>query len=426
MLTLNAFAGSIGTGLFLTGSMLFFTRSLGLTPYQVALGLSVAGLAGMAASVPTGALADRIGPRRTMVALHLWRAVTYTLYITVHSFWAFLAVVCATTMAEKAGPPINQAMVGMIFTKQQRVRTMAFLRAVRNVGLSLGALLAGLAVTSDSRLAYDVLALGNAASFLVMAALVWRLRTWEHDAVAGTATGQVKDSDAEAQQADGRPLREWPFLALSTFNGILALHDTVLFIGLPLWIAEYTPAPRALVSGVLIVNTVITAISQVRWTKMTDTTAKAVKGMVTAGFILAAASIAISGAHYGSALTSCLLLVLGVLLLTAGENLHASARWEVSFNLSPAESRSRYLAVFTLGESARDVVGPTVVTTVVVGLGVWGWFGLAVVFVLSGLACQLFAVQVQRRRAAQEAAGAGPTVLAPAAPVTVTTGATVA
>ena len=406
MLTLNAFAGSIGTGLFLTGSMLFFTRSIGLTPYQVALGLSIAGVAGMVASVPTGALADRIGARRTMVVLHLWRVVTYALYITVHSFPAFLAVVCATTMAEKAGPPINQAMVGMIFTKQERVRTMAFLRAVRNVGLSLGALFAGLAVTSDSRVAYDMLALGNAASFLVMAAMVWRLRTWERHAVAATTTAETKEADAEAPKADGRPLREFPFLALSTFNGILALHDTVLFIGLPLWIAEYTPAPRALVSGVLIVNTVLTALSQVRWTKMTDTTAKAVKGMVTAGFILAAASIAISGAHYGSALTACLLLVVGVLLLTAGENLHAAAAWEVSFNLSPAESRSRYLAVFTLGESARDLVGPTVVTTAVVGLGVWGWFGLAAVFALSGLACQLFAGQAQRRRAAQQATNA--------------------
>ncbi|MGW2649027.1 MFS transporter [Streptomyces sp. NPDC001393] len=399
VLTLNAFAGSIGTGLFLTGSMLFFTRSVGLPAYQVALGLSIAGVAGMVASVPTGMLADRIGPRRTMVALHLWRVVTYSLYLLVHSFPAFLAVICATTLAEKAGPPINQAMVGTLFTKQQRTRTMAFLRAVRNVGLSLGALLAGIALSYDTRVAYDSLALGNALSFLVMAALIWSLHRYEpaRDSSA-PATAAPGDATEEAPAADRRPLREWPFLALSGFNGVLALHDSVLFVGLPLWISAHTDAPRQLVSAVLIVNTVITALTQVRWTRLTDSTAKAVRGMVTAGLALAVAAVAVLAAHYVGSAAACALLVLGVLLLTVGENLHSSAAWEVSFNLSPADARSRYLAVFQLGESARDIVGPLLVTSAM-AVGPWGWLGLAAAFALAGFAARTSADRVERRRA---------------------------
>ncbi|MGW7366773.1 MFS transporter [Streptomyces sp. NPDC054841] len=395
-LVTSAFCGSIGTGLFLAGSMLFFTRGVGLSAVEVSLGLSVAAVCGMLASVPLGGLADRVGPRPMMVILYVWRVVTYGLYVLVHSFPAFLVVVCATTIADRASPAINQAMVGELFSKEERLRTMGYLRAVQNVGLSLGALLATFALSWESRAAYDLLALGNAASYVLMAGLVWRIRP-----VRGAVSPAVADRrPAKGARRGGmiRPLKEKAFLALSGFSGVLALHDTVLFVGLPLWVAEHTQAPLSLVSIALIVNTVVTAVSQTWWTRLARTLPRAVRGMAVSGAVLALAAVAIGPASHMSAWQASALLLTGVLLLTIGENLHAASAWEVGFELSPPDARTTYLSVFHLGESARDVVGPMLVVSLVVGTGSWGWVGLAVLFLLAGGASRQAARAVARTR----------------------------
>jgi MFS family permease len=53
-----------GTGMFLTASVLYFTRFAGLAAGSVALGLSLAGLAALIGAVPLGSLGDRFGHRR--------------------------------------------------------------------------------------------------------------------------------------------------------------------------------------------------------------------------------------------------------------------------------------------------------------------------------------------------------------------------
>jgi MFS family permease len=396
ILTLNAFVGSVGTGLFLTGSVLYYTRVVHLSNTQVGLGLSIAGVCGMLASIPIGGLADRLGARQVLVGLHVWRIGGYALIAFVHSFWWFLLMVCLVTVADRAGPPINQAMVGTLFTKQERVRTMAFLRAVRNVGLSLGALLAGAALTADTPLAYRLLTLGNAVSFLPMALLVASLHRYQHQPAAVPAA-----TDDGGPSSDLRPLRDLPFLGLAVSNGLLMLHDSVLFVALPLWIAQQTAAPRVMVSLMLVINTLLTALGQVRWTRMTETLPAAIRVMVLSGLVLAGASAVFGAAHYGGPLVASLLLVVGVVALTVGENLHSASSWQVSFDLSPESARARYLSVFGLGQAGQDMLGPSLVTVLALGFGVTGWFGLGALFAVTGLTTRALARTTEAKRRAQ-------------------------
>ncbi|MFD0633359.1 hypothetical protein ACFQ9X_19125 [Catenulispora yoronensis] len=52
-----------GYGIYLTASVLYFTRAMGLAPSRVGVGLTVAGAVALAAGVPVGHLADRRGSR---------------------------------------------------------------------------------------------------------------------------------------------------------------------------------------------------------------------------------------------------------------------------------------------------------------------------------------------------------------------------
>ncbi|MBQ1015940.1 MFS transporter, partial [Micromonospora sp. M51] len=91
-LSLATMANTVGTGLWVTGAALYFTRSVGLTPTEVGLGLTIAGLVGLTASVPLGGLADRRDPRALRAVLQLAQAVVAAAYLLVGSFPVFLLV----------------------------------------------------------------------------------------------------------------------------------------------------------------------------------------------------------------------------------------------------------------------------------------------------------------------------------------------
>lgn len=77
--------------------------------------------------------------------------------------------------------------------------------------------------------------------------------------------------------------------------------------------------------------------------------------------------------------------VLAVVLLTVGENLHAVAAWNLSYEMAPAPARARYLATFSLGVTGQQILGPVLMTAVMLPLGSIGWALLAVVFALAAL-----------------------------------------
>ncbi|MEK8110273.1 hypothetical protein NKG94_50135 [Micromonospora sp. M12] len=70
-------AESIGKGVFLSGSVVYFTLRVGLDARQVGLGLSAAGLSAFLSSVLFGVIADRVGARRLLVILFAALAVGF-------------------------------------------------------------------------------------------------------------------------------------------------------------------------------------------------------------------------------------------------------------------------------------------------------------------------------------------------------------
>src|SRR3954466_10465644 len=84
-------ANSIGDGAFYVTSALYFTRVVGLSTTQVGLGLTIAWAVGFVAGVPLGHVADRVGPRRTAIALALTTAATITVFQFVHGLLPFIS-----------------------------------------------------------------------------------------------------------------------------------------------------------------------------------------------------------------------------------------------------------------------------------------------------------------------------------------------
>jgi hypothetical protein len=69
-----------GTGFYFSGNAVFFTQVIGLRADQIGLGFSIAGLVSLVLAVPAGALADRLGPKRTWFGAVLIQACLFVLY----------------------------------------------------------------------------------------------------------------------------------------------------------------------------------------------------------------------------------------------------------------------------------------------------------------------------------------------------------
>ncbi|HEX3961481.1 MAG TPA: MFS transporter [Trebonia sp.] len=378
---------SLGTGLFLAGSALFFTRALRLSAAEVGVGLSLAGVGGILATIPVGMLADRIGSKRTIVALYLWRGCCFTAYPFARQPAVFFVLAFAIGAAEWSGGPVVQSIAAVLEGSDARVRTMAVISSVRNAGFSIGAVLATAALTIGNTRAFSGLVFADAATFFVAAALLGRLPPVTNKAGRGQRrTGK---------RHQGPRVRDLRFLALSALNGVLFLHTVLLSVALPLWIATRTTAPPVIIGAILVLNTIMAIFLQVPLSRGSSDLLSAGHRQALAGCCLAACCLMMAlTTRTGSAL-SATLVIAAVMALTLGEIWQGVGAWRISYALAPADQRAYYLAAYQLGQTAVSAAGPALITWAVIGNRAAGWASLGAIFVLAGLGVVLITGRLQ-------------------------------
>lgn len=388
---------ALGTGMFLAGSPLFFTRTLGLTTGQVGVGISLSGVAGMLGLIPVGQLADRWGSKRMLIALNLWRGACFAAYPFVRGPVSFCIVSFAIGLAEWSVAPVVQALIGTAEEGESRVRTMATMGSIRNAGFTIGALLATLVVALGTSRSYNALVFLDAASYLLAAGMVLRLVV-----PAGRRPTRSDRARLRYRLHDNR------YLALTVLNGLLYLHTVLLSVGVPLWVATRTSAPRAVVALILVVNTAVVILGQVPLSRGSDDPHRAARRQQWSGFSLAGCCLLVGLTGYTNAWATTGLVVLGVVALSLGEMWQSIGGWGISYAFAPAEQLSYYLSVYNLGLTGATIIGPVLLTLAVIQTGVLGWLALAAVFVATGTAVVAVTRNARVHPASLTAAGLAP------------------
>lgn len=372
VLTAGYLLDSTATGMYLAVATLYFVAYLGVPAASVGIALAVANVCGLLVPMPVARLTERLGVARVYVTLLVLRGVGMAAYVLAADFWRYLLVTCLFTTASRAALPLLQVLVGQIESEDDRTRAMASLRTVNNVGLGAGFLLAAGVQLLHSRAAYLVLfAVGGLAFGAVAAVTAAATR----GLTVGAAPGRARPG--RTVYLDGR------FLALAAANAVLLLHDSLLFILIPLWVVQRSGLSPTLSSVLLLLNTVLTVLLQVyvaRFAKGVGGSLRLLRWSVAA---LLAAGLLLGLADGGARWTLVTLLAAAVALLTVGENLHSVAGWELSFLLSDPDRRAQYLSLFSLGYTAQLIVGPVLVTSVVLPLGMPGLLLVLVLFVVA-------------------------------------------
>ena len=375
-LTKGTLANTIGNGLFYTIEVIFFTRSVGLSTHEVGVGLAIAAAAGLLFAVPAGHLADRWGPRELTAAASVGEGVTMAAFTQIHSFAGFVVVSVIAGIISNAGGSTRGAMMSRFGVGDERVQIRAFQRAVTNFGISIGMVFSGVALAYDTRDAYLAMVLGNAVTFFVAAYYTMQL----------PAMPALPREEGERREPMTVVLRDHRFLLASGLNGLFWIHFTVQSVGLPLWIVDHTNAPRWWVAALLMVNTSMVILLQVRFSRGSGDVTAAARAFRRSGVLIGVGFLFYAAAEGTSEWVACAVLVIGVVFHTLGELYSSGASWGIGFGMAREHLQGQYQGAYSLGRSLSGIVAPIIVIATAISLGRDGWVILAASFVLIGAA----------------------------------------
>jgi hypothetical protein len=380
-------ADALGTGLFLPLSVIYLTRIVGLSPTRAGLGLTLAGVLAIAASPLSGALLGRFDARKVVLGCFAASACGFLAYIFVSSFASFLGVAIVIQFASRMDRPAKVVLTLGVTPRPGQVDALAWQSSVRNLGYGIGGLLAALALLVHGKTPFVVLLAANAASYALASFIVLRLpAAWPPERAEGDGTGYAD------------VIRDRPYVGLALLNVIMALHDSLLLVAMPLWIVTRTRAPLSLTGLLFALNTILVVLFQVRTTRNL-----AAGGGIARGYRIAAVSFVVACGAFAlaagaPAFVAIVLLVFAISALTSAELVTSAGEWYLSVQLAPTRLSAPYISVFKMSMAVQQAVGPALVTIVLVGWGRLGWFAFALLLAAGTLASRrLGAREIDRR-----------------------------
>ncbi|WP_197084701.1 MFS transporter [Saccharothrix sp. ST-888] len=372
IMLLALFLDRTGSGVWAASSVLYFTFVAGLDARQLGLLLGTAGVAGIVGSPLAGRLAGRLPVRSLLIGCHLLRLGTLCLLLVCTGFDVLLPVVAVTSLGDRAARTLEMLFATRVAGERSSTYR-ALSRSSMNAGYALGAGIAAAGLAVGTRDAYRALILANALSFLVAAALVWRSREPRGDGRAAARPGGAATADHSAAPSPWRDRRYLLFVLLDT---PMCLDDSILNVGLPLWLVNRTAAPHAVVPAFLIVNTVLVVVLQMRVAAKVEGPRQAAGAVVLYGLTMLGCCTVLALATGGGAWTASVAMLAAAVLVTAAELTRSVSSWELAVSLAPRQARASYLGVAGMSQSVQKSAGPPLLTGAVMAAGPVGWLVL--------------------------------------------------
>ncbi len=371
ILAASTLVNTIGNGLFMTVDVIYFTTIVGLSPAQVALALSIAGGLALTLSVPSGHIADRFGPRNIAAISIGAEGVAMAGLVFVHSYLPFLLIHIIMGMLGVVAQTTRMATIAKLGGESTRVYIRAYQRAVTNFGISIGTLFAGVGLALNNINFYKGLLLADAVTFVIAGFLYMRLPF-------------VPPTVERGEPFSFAAMKDKVFLGATLSNAFMSMHFVLQSVAIPLWVVRETHAPRWWVSVIMLMNTIAVMLLQVAASKGSETLFGGAKNYRLASYFIALACLLYAYAHGANAIVAALLLSLGMASHIVGELIGSAGSWAIGFGLADENHQGQYQGVWGLSWGLSGTVGPAIVTALVIGMGISGWWILAAVFALNG------------------------------------------
>ena len=369
-------ADTVGSGLFMPITLLYFLAMTDLTLVQIGSALSLSALLTMPGAFVIGSLVDRYGPRRMMLIGNLVQAVGMVAYLWADS----LLVVALWTTLLNLGRQSFWGSFGNVVTAisapGERELWFGFLQAVRNLGYSVGGVLAGIALQIGTDLAYQSVVVINAVTFVL--AFLLLLDVPDHRVV------RAEDAPLEGW---GVVLRDGAYLRLVLGQMGFVAGMMVLNFALPVYIADTIDLPGWVVGAIFTLNTAMVGLGQglvVR--RMTGQVRARMMGLAQLVFVASYAMFVVAG--WLPVWLAVVVMLVGGAVYTFGELTGGPVFSATAAEAAPDHLRGRYLGLFQLSWGIGGAVAPVTFTWLLAHGQTTLWWVLAVFAVLSAVYLQ--------------------------------------
>lgn len=329
---------SVGSGMYVPFSLVFFRHVTGLPLPLIGAVLTVTGFVAMAALPLVGTAVDRFGARRLQLGLYVVRGLGFAAYPFAGSLPAFAAVALLTSIGDRGFPVAQQARIGELARGADVERLQAIARSLSNAGLGAGTLLASLIIGVLGDRGFTAAAWLNSASFFAAALLARRVPA----VVRGFGSALRRRAAANGAGADcgyRAVLADRRYLGLTSANFLIAVGYSALSVLLPVFAVSCLGAPQSLVGVAFVVNTVLCALAGVPVARLARRFGSRTRTAAVGAGLFAAS--AVGQVVLGTVRPHLLPVVLGGLLIlvvvaTMGELVHNPSASALATSAAPA------------------------------------------------------------------------------------------
>ena len=343
-------ADTVGSGLFMPLTLLYFLAMTDLSLVQIGSAMSASALLTMPGAFVIGSLVDRFGPRRMMLAGNLVQAAGMLAYLWADSLLAVALWTALLNVGRQSFWGSFGNVVTAISAPGERELLFGFLQAVRNLGYSIGGVLAGIALQIGTDLAFQTVVVVNAVTFVV--AFVLLIDVPDHRAAT---------PDDAPVEGWGTVLRDGAYLRLVLGQFGFVAGMMVLNFALPVYVAETIDLPGWVVGAIFTLNTAMVGLGQglvVR--RMTGQVRSRMMGLAQVAFVVSYGMFVVAG--WLPVWLAVALMLLGAAVYTLGELTGGPVLSATAAEAAPDHLRGRYLGLFQLSWGIGGAITPLAFT----------------------------------------------------------------
>ncbi|WP_329494553.1 MFS transporter [Kitasatospora herbaricolor] len=364
---------SLGTGLLLAFTVLFFTRTTGLGVAAVGAAITLARLLALPTAILTGPLIDRYGARQVAACGNALSAVAYGGFLLAHQAWQIVLVSLFAQAGAVAYWTSSTGLVVLAAAGGERTRWFALVQTLRNAGLGIGGALGSLVVAGSGTGGLRLLVLLNALSYAGATVLLAR---WRPAAVPGGPAAPAPAGAAPAAGGYRRVLRDGRYVLLVGINLCSVFGSMIISMLLAVYLTEGLHQQAWVAGSLLVMNGVQVVLTQSvvarRLERFRPTRVLAAASLVNA---VAFALFALTASAPGWAVLAG--LYAAMFLFNAAETMATPFAEDLSIGLADPALRGRYLAVYQLSWNTGQALAPGLLTLLLVRGALWPWAFLA-------------------------------------------------
>jgi predicted MFS family arabinose efflux permease len=349
LLQAGGLANAFGNGVVLPFVIIYLHNVRGISLTVAGLAAAANAGAGIVSGAAGGALADRFGPRRTLIASLLGQAAVIAYFPMIREAWHALALQLLLGACSGAFWPSQSALLTALTPVDRRHAAFAQQRVTMNLGVGLGGVTGGVIATTSDVGTFNTLFLVDAVTFLTFALLLFRVprpAPIHHEGPPGTYRSVLRNRAFVS------------FLGLNTIFIAAGIVPLVEF--LPVYAKNGAGVSETAIGLIFFANTLFIVVFQLPIAKALEGRRR-MPAFAFMGVIWAASwLVVIAAVETLGAVAAAFVVGAAAVLFAVGECLHGTVQGPLVADLADPRMIGRYMALSSLSWQVGFLIGPAV------------------------------------------------------------------